>query len=67
MNTNDYKAISEMNKRWLKPFVHANVYEVYCTKQADYFDTAERIKYGVHRENYKFNRKQFLKDCGVEE
>ena len=80
MNEKDYKSIAEITKEFVKPNIDKLVYKTYVNFLADYFEKEGnciecRHDFETHQDNaliscdkYKnyFNRKQFLKDCGVE-
>ncbi len=53
MNQKNYKAIAEIMS-------HGLTWSVNCNKLADYFEKERGQMVKI------FNRKQFLKDCGVE-
>lgn len=67
INSKDYKAIAELCKRLLE----GDIDKIYFIKQlVNHFereDNKKEITDGVKYGKYKqFNRKQFLKRCGVE-
>ncbi len=71
MNTKNYKEIGRMNRKWLKPLIDEDVYNLFCNKQTNYFERKSKTYFKVIDNKTKrvklFNKKQFLKDCGVGE
>jgi len=57
MDEKNYKVIAEIIKKW------AVNKDMMAIKLADYFEKDN--EWGMELTNYSFNRKQFLKDCGV--
>lgn len=70
----DYKAISEINKKFMDCFVSYKGYVFFCNNQSDHFEKEEqRMLDKIREENklpkYKqdyFDKEQFLRWCGVE-
>lgn len=75
MNLKDYKEIAKVVKDYLP--VSAPQIQAFIVGLADYFENQWNIKLKEYKNDYKksyvktfsdrngFNRKQFLKDCGV--
>ena len=71
MNQKDYKKIAGIlnrNKKGLEP--KYIVTEQFIEDLADYFEREDKDRFvekqlGVYEEETKFNRQQFLRDCGV--
>ncbi len=70
MNQKDYKAIGEIIKCDLpdKEDVDKEIKAFFVDKLADYFEKEDNLRAlpnGIQSSDLKFNREQFLKDCGV--
>ena len=65
----DYKEIAKINKEHYFCFRDMRQYKIFCNNQADYFEKESENKemtiVAPQRCKDVFNRKQFLKDCGV--
>ena len=62
MNQKDYKAIAKMIKKHKGKYANIIIFSSFLIDLIDYFEKTQEIGRA-----YNFNRKQFLKDCGVEE
>ena len=64
-NQKNYKGIAKINKKHRKWFANEEVYALFCEAQSDYFEREQG--YIWSKEHWLvFNRKQFLKECGVQ-
>ena len=64
MNQKDYKGITKV----VKGYIGMTVYNGLCFDLADYFEKEDNLRAlpnGIQSSDLKFNREQFLKDCGI--
>lgn len=70
MNKKDYKVIVEICKKYRLLF-QPNGHEMFCGYLADYFEkedkenNAKMVNFRFKHIRFDFNRKQFLKECGL--
>lgn len=66
MQKKDYEELAKINKKFMNCFVSYKEYCFFCKAQSDYFEKEDWNCINTKEEKDIFNRKQFLKDCGVE-